>query len=181
MGPRAVRRLLRWLTVFALGLAAFSLLSYSLGAHMVWRFFSPLSGAWWNRHEFWLMEGAASALGMLVGIRAAARLCGRDGRVALLATRYSLVVSALLLVPITIASSRVARPDWTGYIPRSLVGSLGPDLGSRLDILASVGIYSLKTAGFALLAGLSLFGLALGVALPVEGPSDIQDHSLGQR
>jgi hypothetical protein len=62
------------LTSLALTLAVIFTLSYGAGAHIAVRYFSPSFGAWWNSNEFAIIECAASALGMLIGIRIGGRL-----------------------------------------------------------------------------------------------------------
>ena len=42
------------------------------------RFLNPRFGAWWNANEFAFLEYAASAIGMLIGIRIGARLVRGD-------------------------------------------------------------------------------------------------------
>src|SRR5258705_9807890 len=71
--PRQIPRWMRWPTDLAIFLAIVTTLSYGAGAHIAVRYLNPRFGAWWNAHEFAMVECSAAALGMLMGIRLGAR------------------------------------------------------------------------------------------------------------
>jgi len=167
-------RALRWLTVASSVIGLFAMLSYATGAHIAVRFLSPHGGAWWNEHEFPIMETAAAALGLLIAIRAGARIVD-DAAVRRRAVIVSVVAGALLLPPLAHLSAALARLGWTassGAIRDRAISLAGYAGGSILDKVVIGGIYFLKTAAFSLLAGLALFGVAsaLFIAAAVPAP-----------
>jgi len=166
-------RALRWLTIASIAIGLVAMLSYASGAHIAVRFLHPHAGAWWNDHEFWLMEAAASALGLLIAIRAGARIVDHAA-VRRRAIAASLVASVLLLSALTHLGAALARLGWTAgsaAIRDRAISLAGYDVGSILDKVVIAGIYFLKTAAFSLLAGLALFGVASAVFVAAAVPA----------
>ncbi|MFZ0888294.1 MAG: hypothetical protein WA005_07565 [Candidatus Binataceae bacterium] len=174
-----VIRLMRHLTALAVAVGALSTFSYASGAHLAWRYINPGFGDWWNRHEFWLMEGAASAFGILVGVRIGVRLIG-DSALKVRAAVVSLALAAAALYWLTPMLAATARLGWTA--PAAAIGLrtgavVGYTMGQFLDKLLIAGVYSLKTAGFAILAGLALIALVLGVMIAAGRFPEAGDRS----
>lgn len=169
---------MRWLTGLGLVIGLAALVSYSQGAHIALRYFAPAGGAWWNRHEFWLMEGSATLLGLLAGIRFTARLVD-DSRLARRAAAGALITALLLLLPLTRLCANVARLGWGVASAREwFVARAGYESGIRLDRFFMAGAYFLKTAGFATLVGLALMAAALvAVMLTERTPADTGESS----
>ena len=166
MSDSRVRRVVRWLTILSAGLGVLSLLSFSLAAHIVPRYFDPPIGAWWNAHEFWLMEGAAVMFGVLIGLRIARRMVG-DSAAARSALVWSLVSAIMALIPLTRWCAVVARIGWgvgDSAMRAWIAGRFGYDRRVFLDNVLSTSVYFTKTACFGLLVGLVIFGLALVAA-----------------
>src|SRR5260370_18764085 len=67
--PKRTPALLGRLTLLAAFVGVISTLSYAVSAPMAIRQVNPDFGAWWDLNQFYFMEGAATALGLLVGIR----------------------------------------------------------------------------------------------------------------
>jgi hypothetical protein len=173
----AEMRLSRWLTWLSIVIGLLATLSYAVGAHMAVRYFFPAAGAWWNEHEFAFMETSAAALGILVAIRAGARLigAGTPRRPAVIA---ALVAGVVLLPAISALSAQLARLGWTaggGVIREHLTAAAGYSAGIIIDKVAIASVYFLKTAGFAWIAGLALLALAAAVFMTAgesaPGPS----------
>lgn len=172
-------RLMKFLTVLAAVIGVLCTVSYAIGAHLGFRYINPGFGDWWNRHEFWLMEGAASAFGLLLGVRSGARLIG-DSALKVRATTVSLAIAAAALYWLTPMLAAIARLGWT--VPAAAIGVhtgaiVGYALGPFLDKVLIAGIYSLKTVGFGLLAGLALISLALGLTIAAERFPETGDRS----
>jgi hypothetical protein len=159
---------MRRLMVALVLVGVLSLVSFSLGAHIIWRFISPPLGAWWNLHEFWLMETDATIVGLLIGARSAGRISAnglerdRGTNLSPTATLAIVFVAAIALTPIL---SRVARLQWwEGSLGDGITGVAGFEVGSSLERLVSVFAYFLKTAAFGFLIGVAVFG-ALAAAM----------------
>jgi hypothetical protein len=166
MSDRQMRRIVRWPTILSAALGVFSLLSFSLGAHIVPRYFNPPLGAWWNAHEFWLMEGAAVMFGAVMGLRIARRMVGESGS-ARRALVWSLTIAIIALVPLTRVCAATARVGWgvgDGAIRAWIAGQFGYDRRMFLDNVLNTSVYFTKTACFGFLIGLVIFGLALVAA-----------------
>src|SRR5260370_25497253 len=67
--PKRTPALLGRLTLLAVLGGVISTLSYAMSMPMIIRQGHPDLGAWWDLNQFYFMEGAATALGLLVGIR----------------------------------------------------------------------------------------------------------------
>ena len=76
------------------------------------RYLDPPFGAWWNANEFAIVECAAAALGMLIGIRIGARLV-QGGALKNRATVAAVIVGALALPIVGRLGAEVARFTFT--------------------------------------------------------------------
>lgn len=103
-----MRNLIGRLIQLCLIVGMLAMFSYASGLHNVVRMKAPAAGAWWNAHEFYLMEGAATALGLLVALRVGMRLAVEAQGMRKLAT-ITLALEAALLMPLTYLCARVAR------------------------------------------------------------------------
>jgi hypothetical protein len=161
------------LTFVALLLSVLFTLSYGTGAHIAVRYFSPSFGAWWNSNEFAIVECAAAALGMLIGIRIGARLV-HGGALKNRAMTAAVIGSALALPIVGRIGAEVARFKFTsgGLVNAWLIDRFGYDSGLFLDKLLAAGVYSIKIAAFALPVGMILFGLAIALFMTAEPAGD---------
>lgn len=176
-GGRGINRCLWWLTLAAVIAGILSTLSYGSGAHIAVRFFSPSFGAWWNAHEYRIMESCACALGLLGAIRSGARLteAGESGRRAKL---VSLVAAVIIAAPLASAIASLARMGWDGAgapIRGFLIAIAGYEAGTILDKILIAGVYFLKSAGFALLAGFALYALVVVISMASERSETIAE------
>jgi hypothetical protein len=166
-----VIRLMGHLTALAVLCGALSTLSYGGGAHVAVRFVGPGAGAWWNQSEFWIMEGSAAALGILIAIRIGARMIG-DPALKARSAAAALLVAVAALNWITLMVAALARLGWSA--PANAIGNrtapmVGYGAGQFVDKLLIAGVYFLKSAGFALLFGLALFGAVLAILIASSG------------
>jgi hypothetical protein len=156
-------RTLRLLTLAAFAAGLMATVSYALGLTIGLRYVRPAAGAWWDARQFRVMVGAATALGLLTGLRLGGRLiAGRSSRSAPRAP--ALILALLAFAPLTHIGSRLARLGWgaqSAAIESSLVGMFGYDRGRNLDKVLIAGVYFLKTTGFALMTGLALVALSV--------------------
>ena len=157
----------------AILLGAVFTMSYGSGAHIAVRYLNPSFGAWWNANEFAIVECAASALGMLIGIRIGARLVHGEA----LKNRSviaAVIVSALALPIVGRVGAEVARFKFTSGASANawLIDRFGYDTGMFLDKLLAAGLYSMKIAAFALPVGLILFGVAIAIFMTSEPARD---------
>jgi hypothetical protein len=175
MQGQGVRRLIRRLIEGSLLIGVVSTFSYATELHNVLRAMAPAAGAWWNQYEFHFMEGAATALGLLIALRIGLRFAETElGRRLALA---ALVLDAVLVAPLThlcAAAGRVGA-DGTGAVATSRIASFaGYADGKLLDKLLIAGVYFLKTAAFGFLLGLGLFGaMMVGVIASARGSGRI--------
>src|SRR5208282_5976928 len=118
--PRRTPAWMRLLTALAIALAVIATLSYGTGAHIAVRYLNPSFGAWWNSNEFAIVECAAAAVGMLIGIRIGARLLPIVGRVG----------------------AEIARLRFTSGASANawLIDRFGYDVGMFLDKLLEAGV-----------------------------------------
>jgi hypothetical protein len=155
-------RFLAWLLVLALFAGLFSLLSYSLAGPELVRSDNPELAAWWDAHQFYLMEGAATAFGLLLGICTAAGLIAdsdQRSRTGLAAVAFGMIVVA----PLTRICSRAGRLGWNGRgasVSSWIISREGYETGRQIDKVALAAIYFLKTAAFAVLCGLGIVVMA---------------------
>ena len=161
------------LTFVAILLGAVFTLSYGTGAHIVVRYLNPPFGAWWNSNEFAIVECAAAALGMLIGIRIGARLV-HGGALKNRSMIAAVIVSALALPIVGRVGAEVARFRFTSGASANawLIDRFGYDTGMFLDKLLAAGVYSIKIAAFALPVGMILFGVAISIFMTSESARD---------
>ena len=172
MLPAGMRHLMGRLIQASFVIGLLATFSYAAGLHNVVRMKAPAAGAWWNAHEFYFMEGAATAFGLLVALRVGARLvAGADPPRYL--TAITLALEAALLMPLTYLCARVARIGADGgsiVAPNRIAAFTGFERGRLLDKLLIAVLYFLKTAAFGFLIGLALFGAVLvGAILSAHG------------
>jgi hypothetical protein len=161
------------LTFVSLLLGVLSTLSYGSGAHIAVRYLNPDFGAWWNSNEFTILECAATALGMLVGIRIGAWLVHGDA----LKNRSmiaAVIVCALGLPIVARVGGEVARFRFTSGASANtfLIDRFGYDTGMFLDKLLAAGVYSIKIAAFALPVGMIFFGVMIAIFMTAEPVGD---------
>lgn len=167
---RRIRRIIRWLTVLSIVAGLFSTLIYASGAHLVIRYLNPEFGAWWDAHQFAIMEASATALGLLIAIRCASRLV-EDNDTSRRAKTFSLVMSAIIVVPLSHAVASIARLGWDGQSARIrnfLQAIAGYEIGNILDKVVIGGVYFLKSVAFATLAGLALYAIVMVILMSFE-------------
>jgi hypothetical protein len=157
--------LLERLTFLALLIGLVAATSYAVGATTPLRVVKPALGAWLDVHQFYLMEGGGTALGLIVGIRFGRRLAaesagGRHG------ANFVMILAALAWAPLIHLCAAAARLGWSGrggMLASWIVGREGYEAGAKFLRLSITAIYFFKTAGLAALAGLAM--IAIGVAL----------------
>ena len=168
-------RFLGLLTLLALTIGLLSLLSYSLAAPELMRSNNPALGAWWEAHQFDFMVGGATGLGLLLGIHLTGSLVAGNGQRSR-AERIALLLALIAFAPLLQACAEAARLGFNGRgaaVASWLVSREGYAFGQQVDKVMIAGIYFLKNAGFALLAGLGLTALSSAVAVALE-PDDAQ-------
>jgi hypothetical protein len=156
--------LLERLTFLALLIGLVAAASYALGTTAALRIFKPATGAWLEAHQFYLMEGSATALGLVIGIRVGRRWAvdGVGGRYG---ANFVMMLAALAWAPLVNVCAAAARFGWSGRggsLASWLVDREGYEAAGRFLRLSITAIYFCKTAGLAALAGLAL--IAIGVA-----------------
>jgi len=161
------------LTLVAIVLGVISTLSYGAGAHIGVRYLNPKFGAWWNSNEFAIVECADAAIGMLIGIRLAARLV-HGYRLKDRAMIAAVIVCALVLPIVGRVGAEVARFRFTSGATANawLIDSFGYDVGMFLDKLLAAGVYSIKIAAFALPLGMIFFGVMVAIFMTGEPAGD---------
>jgi hypothetical protein len=164
---------MRRLTVLAVVLGAVFTLSYGTGAHIAVRYLNPEFGAWWNSNEFAILESAAAAIGMLIGVRIGARLVHGD------ALRNRSMVAAVIVCAVVLpivgrVGAKVARFRFTSgaSVNAWLIDRFGYEAGMFLDKLLAAGVYSIKIAAFALPLGMTFFGVMVAIFMSAEPVSD---------
>jgi hypothetical protein len=161
------------LTFLAIVLSIVFTLSYGSGAHLAVRYLNPKFGAWWNSNEFSILECAAAALGMLIGIRIGARLVS-DRAVKIRSMVTAVIVGALALPIVARISAEAARFNFTSgaSISSWLIDRFAYDVGMFLDKLLAASVYSIKIAAFSLPVGMILFGAAVAIFMTTEPVGD---------
>jgi hypothetical protein len=164
------------LTFVAIILTVVFTLSYGLGAHIAVRYLNPSFGAWWNSNEFAIVECAAAALGMLIGIRIGARLV-HGGALKNRSMVAAVIVGGLMLPIVARISAEIARFKFTsgGSVATWLIDHFRYDTGMFLDKLLTAGVYSIKIAAFALPVGMILFAMAVAIFMTAEPAGDAAD------
>jgi hypothetical protein len=161
------------LTLVAVLLGVISTLSYGAGAHIAVRYLNPQLGAWWNSNEFVIVECAAAAFGMLIGVRIGARLVhGIELRNRSMIA--AAIVCALVLPIVARVGAQVARFKFTSGASANawLIDRFGYDMGIFLDKLLTASLYSIKIAAFALPVGMIFFGLMIAIFMTTEPVAD---------
>jgi hypothetical protein len=170
-----MRHLIGRLIQVCLLVGLLAMLSYASGLHNVVRMKAPGAGAWWNAHEFYFMEGAATALGLLVALRVGLRLAAEADRFRHLAT-ITLALEAALLMPLTYLCARVARIGADGgaiVAPNRTAALAGFETAKLLEKVLIAALYFLKTVVFGFLLGLALFGAVLvGAIISAPGSGE---------
>jgi hypothetical protein len=174
--PRRTPRWLGWLTLVAILLTVIFTLSYGSGAHIVVRYLNPSFGAWWNSNEFAIVECAATAVGMLIGIRIGALLV-HGGALRNRSMVAAVIVGGLLLPIVARFSAEIARFKFTsgGSTIAWLIDHFRYETGMFLDKLLAAGVYSFKIAAYALPVGMILFGVAIAILMTTEPVPDTAD------
>jgi hypothetical protein len=163
-------RFLGWLTLLVFAVGLLSLLSYSLAGPELIRSEHPAFAAWWDVYQFYFMEGAATALGLLFGIRTiGSTMAGSRQRSH--AGLTALVFAIIAFAPLIHVCAAAARLGWNGRgasFASWIISREGYERGRQIDKVMIAGVYFLKTAGFALLAGLGLMAIACVVVFALE-------------
>jgi hypothetical protein len=165
--PMGIRHLVGRLVQASFIVGLLAMYSYATEYHNVLRMKSPAAGAWWNVHEFYFMEGAATAFGLLVALRIGVRLAAEADSIRYMAIA-ALALDAALLMPLTYLCADIARIGANGgaiVAPNRMAGFAGFMTGKLLDKLLLAGVYVLKTTAFGFLLGLALFGAVLVIAI----------------
>jgi len=172
-------RFLGWLILLAFAVGLVSLLSYSLTASELMRSDNPAFAAWWEAHQFYFMEGGATALGLLLAIRIGGSLvAGPDRRSR--AGLAAVVLAVIAFAPLIHVCAVVARLGWSGRgssFASWIISREGYDTGRQVDKIMIAGVYFSKTAGFALLAGLGLMAIACVTVIALESAKTEVDQS----
>jgi hypothetical protein len=131
--------LLERLTFLALLIGLVAAASYALGTTTALRVFKPALGAWLDAHQFYLMEGAVTAFGLIIGIRLGRRIAaesvgGRHG------ANSVMILAALAWAPLMRVCAAAARLGWSGrdgIVASWIVGAKGtkPEQGSCVYLL----------------------------------------------
>jgi ABC-type antimicrobial peptide transport system permease subunit len=164
------QRFLGWLIFLVLTVGLISMLSFSLSWPELMRSRYPEMAAWWEAHQFHFMVGGATAFGLLAGISIAGSLLAtpdQRSRAGLVAIVFAVIAFA----PLIHVCAAVARLGWNGHsasFASRIISHKGYEAGRQIDKLMITGIYFLKTAGFALLAGLGLMAIACVAAVTLE-------------
>jgi hypothetical protein len=176
-------RALRWLTVVSMFLGVLSTMSYALGGANIVRMKNPALGAWFDAYQFYLMEGAATALGLLVAIGLARRLINQPENRAR-CTVWSGILAVLAFSPLVHVCATTARlgPDVLGVVLEDRISSVASyQIRIQLDKLLIAGVYFLKTACLALVAGFGLVAIVVAVLFVAGGAADLEAASSGTR
>jgi hypothetical protein len=164
---RRLRRIIRWLTVLSIAAGILATLIYASGAHLVLRYLNPQFGAWWDAHQFAIMEASATTLGLLIAIRCASRLV-EDDDARRRAKILALAISVIIVIPLSDGIASLARLGWDGHSAWSsdfLQSIAGYGVGNILDKLVIGSVYFLKSVAFAALAGLALFAIVIVIIM----------------
>jgi hypothetical protein len=172
-------RFLSALTFPVLAVGLISLLSYSLSASELMRSAYPALGAWWELHQFYFMEGGATAFGLLLGIRVGGGfVAGPIQRSH--AGLAALVLAIIAFAPLIHVCAAVARLGWNGRgasFASWIASRAGYETGRQIDKIMIAGVYFLKTVGFALLTGFGLMAIACVSVVALETPGTERDKT----
>jgi len=162
---RSCQWTLRWLTLLSIFVGLLSIVSYATGAAILLRMAQPKLGASWDANQFYFMEGAATALGLLIAIRLGRRLIS-ESETATRSTMWTGIAAAVVFAPLIHLCSTAARlgPEAFGFGAQNwVIGRTGYEVGKQLDKVLIAGIYFLKTTCLALIAGLALVAIVVAV------------------
>jgi len=165
--------LLVWLSLMALVIGLLSLLSYSLNASELIRLTMPSFGAWWEAHQFYFMEGGATAVGLLLGIGVANGIMA-DTSQRFRARLAALVLAIIAFAPLIHTCAIVARLGWNGRgasLASWIVSREGYETGRHIDKVLIAAIYFFKTVGFAVMCGLGLMAIACAAVIVLDSAS----------
>ena len=172
-------RFLGWLAFLVLAIGLISLLSYSLAGPELMRSYNPELAAWWDAHQFHFMVGGATAFGLLLGIRIAGGfVAGPDQRSH--AGLMAFVLAIIAFAPLIHVCATVGHLGWNGpgaSFANWITSREGYEAGRQIDKVMIAGVYFLKTAGFALLAGLGLMAIACVGAVAWESANRDTDKA----
>jgi hypothetical protein len=159
--PKGQSFLLGRLTLLAVLVGVISTASYALSMPMTIRQGHPDFGAWWDLKQFYFMEGAATALGLLLGIRIGRGFVS-DAAAKARGANVALVLAIIVLMPLMHLCGQVARIAWGERVIVTQGVAIGHlhIAGKDLDKVLMTGVYFFKMAGFGALAGLALFAVA---------------------
>src|SRR5713226_307116 len=144
--PQRKPALLGRLTLLAVFVGVISTLSYALSMPMMIRQSNPDLGAWWDLNQFYFMEGAATALGLLVGIRIGRGFVS-DTAARARGANVALVLAIIVLIPLMHLCGDAARIAWGGHtvaMQGVTIGHIRIE-GKPLDRVLPAGVYFLKT------------------------------------
>jgi hypothetical protein len=167
-----------WLILPALAIGLVSLLSYSLTASELMRWDYPAFAVWWEAHQFYFMEGGATAFGLLLGISiGGALVAGADQRSR---TDWAAFVLAIVgFAPLIHACAAAARLGWTGNsasIANWIISHEGYSTGRQIDKVVITGVYFLKTAGLALLCGFGVVAIVCAAILAFDSANKTSER-----
>jgi len=173
--PKSKSALLGRLTLVAAFVGVISTLSYALSMPMMIRQSNPDFGAWWDLNQFYFMEGAATALGLLAGIRIG-RSFVSDAAARARGANVALVLAIIVLIPLMHLCGDAARIAWGSRVTvtQGVTISHMHVAGKPLDKVLMTGVYFFKTAGFAGLVGLALFAVAAAAFMGTGKSSEEQ-------
>ncbi|HXN85277.1 MAG TPA: hypothetical protein VN867_04355 [Candidatus Binataceae bacterium] len=179
---RRLRRVIRWLTLIAMATGFLSTLIYSTGADLAIRYVNPELGAWWDAHQFAIMEVSATALGLLIAVRCAARLI-EETRTRRRAKVSSLVLSAIIALPLSSEVASIARLGWDGGgapTRNFLQGRAGYGAGNILDKIVIGSVYFLKSTALAALIGFALYAVVwvITMSFDKDGATEPAERSI---
>jgi hypothetical protein len=163
-------RFLSWLVFLVLTIGLISMLSYALSLSGLIRSDNPGLAAWWEARQFHFMVGGATGFGLLAGIRIAGSLLAapdQRSRAGLVA----IVLAVITFAPLIHVCAAVARIGWNGHgasFTGWIISHEGYEAGRQIDKVMITGVYFVKTAGFALLAGLGLMAIACIAVVTLE-------------
>ena len=135
--PLAKARLLEWLMLGLLLLGLVYAVKDAPGVTDRLRMTNPRLGAWWDAHQFHIIEGAATALGLAVGI-SVGRLLIEEAMTQRRCVLFATVFSLLALIPLVHLCEMEARLGWDA----SAEGIQGWLIGSIKDYEEELGFTS---------------------------------------
>jgi amino acid transporter len=118
------------------------------------------------------MEGAATALGLVIGIRIGRRFVA-DVRKRSRALILALIFAIIVFLPLLHACAAAARLGWSASESSTwsrIADHVGYAAAKQLDKILIASVYFLKIVGFALLAGLALSAVAVVSSLMIGTP-----------